>query len=203
MNWRWSMEKVIRTRNFATVVYPESAPENWIDLLKRQCVPAFISPLHNEDRNAAGSKKKEHFHILFCFDNVKTLAQAQEMVEIVNGVGVEVVKSLRGYARYLCHLDNPEKAQYSVNDVISCAGADYFSVINLASNKYEAIAEMIDYCIKEDISSYAKLLYFSKEERQDWFRVLCDNGSIPIIQFLKSKYWEVNHIDNDRKGENL
>ena len=46
------MEKVIRTRNFATVVYPESAPENWIDLLKRQCVPAFISPLHNEDRNA-------------------------------------------------------------------------------------------------------------------------------------------------------
>ena len=125
------------------------------------------------------------------------------MVELVNGVGVEVVKSLRGYARYLCHLDNPEKAQYSVNDVISCAGADYFSVINLASNKYEAIAEMIDYCIKEDISSYAKLLYFSKEERQDWFRVLCDNGSIPIIQFLKSKYWEVNHIDNDRKGENL
>ena len=35
-----------RTRNFATVIYPESAPENWQDILVEQFVPAFISPLH-------------------------------------------------------------------------------------------------------------------------------------------------------------
>lgn len=197
------MDKVMRTRNFATVVYPESAPDNWIEIIRTQCIPALISPLHSLDRNEDGSRKKEHYHLMLCFDNVKTSKQAEEVFALVNGVGVEVVKSIKGYARYLCHLDNPEKAQYSVNDVISCAGADYFSMINLASSKYEAISEMMDYCIKEDVSSYAKLLYFSKEERPDWFRVLCDNGSIPIIQFLKSRYWEVNHVHNDRKGEEL
>lgn len=35
-----------RTRNFATVVYPESAPDNWKGILEEQCIPAFISPLN-------------------------------------------------------------------------------------------------------------------------------------------------------------
>lgn len=198
------MEKTIkRTRNYASIIYPSSAPDNWIDIFKRTCVPAFISPLHNLDRNSDGSKKKEHFHLLMCFDNVKTIEQAKELVDVVNGVGIEYVRSLRGYARYLCHLDDPSKAQYSVNDVISCAGADYYAVINSSSSKYEAIAEMMEYCLQEDISSFASLLYYSKNQRPDWFRVLCDSGSIPIIQFLKSRYWEINHMVADKKGGNI
>lgn len=43
-----------RTRNFATVVYPESAPENWERILEEHCVPAFISPLHDKDIDAEG-----------------------------------------------------------------------------------------------------------------------------------------------------
>ena len=39
-----------RLRNFATVVYPESAPENWLDRLDGLHVPAFVSPLHNQPR---------------------------------------------------------------------------------------------------------------------------------------------------------
>ena len=30
------MDKVMRTRNFATVVYPESAPDNWIEIIRTQ-----------------------------------------------------------------------------------------------------------------------------------------------------------------------
>ena len=42
-----------RTRNFATVVYPESAPDDWQEILSQQFVPAFISPLHDkEDRKS-------------------------------------------------------------------------------------------------------------------------------------------------------
>lgn len=43
-----------RTRNFATVVYLESAPENWERILEEHCVPAFISPLHDKDIDAEG-----------------------------------------------------------------------------------------------------------------------------------------------------
>lgn len=56
------MEKK-RTRNWATVVYPESAPDDWIMKLQEQCVPALISLLHDKDINADGTRKKEHYHV--------------------------------------------------------------------------------------------------------------------------------------------
>ena len=99
-----------RTRNFATVVYPESAPDNWQEILSEQFVPAFISPLHDNDLNPTGEVKKPHYHVMIMFDSVKTREQAQDIFNLIGGVGCEIVQSLRGYARYLCHLDNPDKA---------------------------------------------------------------------------------------------
>ena len=52
-----------RTRNYATVVYPESAPENWQQILEEEFVPAFISPLHNQDINLR-EKQKNHITML-------------------------------------------------------------------------------------------------------------------------------------------
>lgn len=188
------MEKK-RTRNYATVVYPESAPVDWIYLLREQCVPALVSPLHDKDLNNDGTIKKEHYHVMLLFDGVKTQEQAKEVFDAIGGVGIEVVKSVRAYARYLCHLDNPEKAQYSINDVIECAGVDYQTIINLASDKYSAIGEMIEFTMKNGIDSYAELLLYAKQNREDWFRVLCDTGTVTIVQFLKSKYWEQHRYD--------
>ncbi len=178
-----------RTRNFATVVYPESAPEGWQDILVEQFVPSFISPLHNEDINPTGETKKEHYHVVIMFDSVKTCEQAKEIFERIGGVGCEVVQSLRGYARYLCHLDNPEKHQYKIEDVRCLCGADYTSTIGLATDKYKAVGEIIDFCIEEHIVSYAQLLIYARNERYDWFRVLCDNGTVVVKEFLKSLEW--------------
>lgn len=183
------MEK--RTRNWATVVYPESAPDNWKIFLEEQHVPALISPLHDRDINADGTLKKEHYHIMLLFDGVKTREQAAEVFHIIGGVGAEPVKSARAYARYLTHMDNPEKAQYDSNEVITYSGANYNILTSLAADKYSAIGEMIDYCMENSIVSYAELLLFAKNNRQDWFRVLCDNGTVTLVQFLKSRYWEI------------
>lgn len=187
---RIHMEKLIRTRNWTTIVYPESAPPNWISILKAHLVPAFISPLHNNDYTDDGEPKKPHHHVIILFDSVKTKEQAKEIFDSIGGVGVIAIKSIRTYTRYLCHLDNPEKAQYNSDDVISCSGADYNSIIGLASDRYTAIAEMIDYCVTNSIDSYAQLLMYAKANRTDWFRVLCDSGTVTIVQFLKSLSWE-------------
>lgn len=184
-----------RTRNWATVVYPESAPDEWIMKLQEQCVPALISPLHDKDINADGTRKKEHHHVIILFEGLKTCEQAKEVFSVISGVGIEPLKCTRAYARYLCHLDNPEKAQYDIEDVISCSGADYMAMISLATDKYSAIGEMIEFCIQNDIVSYARLLLFAKENRQDWFRVLCDNGTLTMVQFLKSHYWEITKYE--------
>lgn len=178
-----------RTRNFATVVYPESAPENWQAILSEQFVPAFISPLHDKDINPGGESKKPHHHVMIMFDSVKTREQAQDIFNLIGGVGCEVVQSFRGYARYLCHLDNPEKAQYDVETVRSMCGADYTGAIGLVTDKYKAIGEIIDFCIDQDVYSFSDLLEYARMERFDWFRVLCDNGTVVVKEYLKSRSW--------------
>lgn len=178
-----------RTRNFATVVYPESAPDYWYQILEQEFVPAFISPLHDKDVNPTGEVKKEHYHVIIMFDAVKEVAQAVEIFEKIGGVGCEKVNSIRGYARYLCHLDNPDKAQYNTDDVKCLCGADYINVIGLVTDKYKAIGEMIDFCEENDIYSYSQLLVYCRMNRFDWFRVLCDNGTVVIKEYLKSRSW--------------
>lgn len=184
-----------RTRNFATVVYPESAPDNWQDILSEQFVPAFISPLHEKDVNPTGEVKKPHYHVMIMFDSVKTREQAQDIFNLVGGVGCEIVQSLRGYARYLCHLDNPEKAQYQTENVRCLCGADYVGVIGLALDKYKAISEMTDWCEENGIVAFSDLFIYARTERYDWFRVLCDNGAVIMREYLKSKYWALTVLE--------
>lgn len=178
-----------RARNFATVVYPESAPENWQQILAEQFIPAFISPLHDKDVNPTGEPKKPHYHVIVMFDGKKSEDQVRGIFALIGGVGCEVVKSSRGYSRYLCHLDNPEKVQYSPDDVRQLCGADYSSTIGLAIDKYKAIDEIMDFIDLHNITSYRNLLQYCRKERRDWFRVLCDNGTYVVLEYLKSAQW--------------
>lgn len=182
--------KDTRARNFATIVYPESAPEDWLDILGSLHIPCFISPLHEDDILPDGSKKKPHYHVMLMFDGKKSVEQVQEIWDLIGGVGFQNVISMRAYARYLCHLDNPEKAQYSSDKVISIA-ADYDSVIGLVSDKYKAVMEMIEFCKDNEIYSYAELLEWCSVHKYDWFKSLCDNTSYVIREYLKSRTWDL------------
>lgn len=181
-----------RTRNYATVIYPDSenTPENWKSVLADQCIPAFISPLHDLDTNPTGEVKKAHWHVMIMFEGPKTMDQAKSVFDLIGGVGCEVVNSLRGYARYLCHLDNPEKYQYNTEDVIALAGADYAASIGLPTDKYNCIREMMQYCVDNQVTAYSDLLMYASLNRYDWFRVLCDSGTVVMKEFLKSESWK-------------
>lgn len=175
-----------RTRNFATVVYPESAPEGWLDILIAHKIPAFISPLHDKDENPTGEPKKPHYHVMIMFDGVKTVEQATEIFKSIGGVGCEIVKSLRGYARYLCHLDNPEKAQYLTDDVVALCGADYFGSINLVIDKYKGLQDMIVFIKEHKMYMFSDFYDYCSTEHFDWFRLLSDNCAYVIKEYQKS-----------------
>ena len=178
-----------RKRNFATVIYPESAPENWREILAGYFVPAFVSPLHDKDVNATGEPKKAHHHVMVMFEGKKSDEQVKTMFDSIGGVGLERVESLRGYARYLCHLDNPEKAQYNPSDVVSMNGSDYSYTIGIVADKYKAVREMIAFCKANQIVSYAELLEYASAEQDTWFRILCDSGTVVMKEYLKSVSW--------------
>lgn len=53
-----------RSRGWTTLVYPESAVDNWMDLLGSQCFPVMISPLHDLDVNVTGEPKNRIIMLL-------------------------------------------------------------------------------------------------------------------------------------------
>jgi hypothetical protein len=179
-----------RTRNYATVIYTESAPKNWQSILGKLCIPAFLSPCHDKDISPDGEEKKAHWHLLVMFDGVKSENQAKEIFDLLGGVGCEKVNSSRGYARYLCHLDNPEKHQYSTDEVRTFSGLDYRSVISLPSDKLTVIKDMIMFIEKNNIYSFRQFHIYVMHHNETWYRALSDNCSYNIKEHLQSKYWE-------------
>lgn len=184
-----------RKRTFATLVYTESAPSDWMQILADSHLPAFVSPLHDMDTNPDGELKKPHYHVMVFYDSVKTRKQvSDDIFDSIGGVGFENIITNRGYARYLCHLDNPEKYQYNTDDVKSFCGADYYGLISLPSDKYRIIDEMLDFCEKSGINQYCDLLNYARLNNFNWYRSLCDNSTLLIREYLRSKWWK------ERKG---
>ena len=103
-----------------------------------------------------------------------------------------VVGSLRGICRYLCHLDNPEKAPYNPEDVVCYNGADWQTAINLKSDRYKSIEEMMEFCNKYRIDSFVTLATYARAERKaDWFRTLCDGSAYIMREYCKSIKWQL------------
>lgn len=180
---------VSKTRNWAFVVYPESAPEGWQDLLADTHMPAFISPLHDRDTDSNGVHKKPHYHVVIMSDGPITQKRANEIIEPFCGTkSAEYIRSLRGYARYLAHLDDPQKVQYDPADIIALSGANIEDAlrINLSDNdKYRIIGEIIHHCEEAEICELSALTKYSMTEHEDWLPVIVEKSYF-ITQFLAS-----------------
>lgn len=182
-----------RKRNWTFIVYPDSAPKDWLKILHDEHVQGFVSPLHDKDCNPTGEVKKAHYHVMLIFSGNKSEKQVQEISDLISGVKVQSCKDIRGMARYLCHLDNPEKYQYSIGEVVCLAGADYFSHLESASDTDQALAEIEDFIDKEDIVSYKQLCQYARIHRKDWYRVITSRRTLHISQYLRSAVWEKEH----------
>lgn len=182
-----------RGRIYATVVYPESAPANWRELLEGTHIAAMVSPLHCDDVLPNGDAKKPHWHVLWRYEGVKTPAQAQEVVDLIGGAGaVEIVADYRGYARYLCHLDSPDKAQYSPDDVACYGGADWAAVALSDAERTDAtLDEIEDWIDDTGCYSYAALCRYCRRERPDWTRTVRTH-TVHLSALIRSAYWEVH-----------
>lgn len=186
------MAKENRKRNWTFVVYEDSAPVDWQSKLAEQCVPMFISPKHDKDADPNGEPKKPHWHVVVMFTSLHTEKQAQEISDICSKVKVQQVKDIVGMARYLCHLDNPEKAQYSAGDVVALGGADYLEKVSKAADTDFAVSEMMDWCIENRCYSFFKLSNYARQNRSDWFRVLSSARTVFLTAWLKSYKWELD-----------
>lgn len=200
--------KDARTRVFATVIYPESAPDDWEEKLVQAHVSALVSPLHDKDINPDGSQKKAHYHVMVMYENKKNFnTQVKPLFDSIGGVGREEVQSARGYARYLCHMDNPEKYQYDKEEVKCFGGADYTAVVHIATDDSQMLKEIFAYITANHIYSVKQLLDLCAVNNDEWFRLITTNKGYIVKEYIKSYMWELETgytyaVEDDNKDEN-
>jgi len=182
------MPKDERIRNWTFVLYPESAPTAWRDVLDAEHIPWIESPLHDMDTDPEGEIKKAHWHILLLYDGKKSYDQIKSMTDSLNAPAPQKAASAKGLVRYMLHLDNPEKFQYDRSLIIGHGGADVAEYLKPTSaSRYILISEMMDYVRENGVREMEDLLYYARENRfDDWFPLLCDNSAYIMIALLKS-----------------
>ena len=152
-------KKYVKSRIWACVGYPESLPNNWIDLLRETGLQVAISPLHDKDIDPTGENKKPHYHIIFNYDGPTTYEHVKKLCDSLNMTIPIKLESLRGMYRYHLHLDNPEKFQYDDRDRILLGGFDTNSVNALTKTEVDKYKnEILSFIEDNDIMEYCDLL---------------------------------------------
>lgn len=177
-----------RTRSWTFIVYPESVVSNWRDILDGLHIQWVESPLHDKDVNADGQPKKAHIHILVLFESVKTYEQVKEITDVLKCTIPQKCAGAKALVRYMAHLDNPDKAQYNISDIIGHGGVDIADFFRPSSSeRYQLLKDMIEYIRNNNIVEYQDLVdYAMCEHFDDWFPLLADNSTFFISNYIKS-----------------
>ena len=150
---------MIKKRNWGAVVYPESAPQDWIDILKLKGISFAVSPLHDKDLNADNTPKKPHYHIIMCFPGPTTDKTVNDIMKELNQPIAIPLESVKGYYRYFTHKDNPEKYQYDDKDIQLFNGFDVADLLN-NFEVFQALKEIQGFIIEYEILEYCDLIDF-------------------------------------------
>ncbi len=179
--------KTLKTRAWSFILYPESAPDNWLDILDSFHCAFCISPLHDKDIKKDGTPKKAHYHVIYISDGPCYFKSALTFMNLVKGVMLEPVHHLRGSVRYHIHIDNPEKAQYSQDDIKCLAGFDYEDFFEVSENQFEsACKSMLEYITSHGISEFADFAVVCDSYSPVWSNILRNRNTIYFDKVLRS-----------------
>ena len=177
-----------RYRHWTTVLYPESCAENWRSILDELHIQYAVSPLHDKDTNPDGELKKSHWHLAFVFDGVKSFDQIVEICDMIKAVCPQRCLSLRGLIRYFCHLDNPEKYQYNIDDIECHNGLDIDDCLKqTCTEKHAILLEILHFIQENNITEYWDLLMLCESSHPEWLDLLFEGYTLVLNSALTSR----------------
>lgn len=194
----------LKGRHFSFIVYPESAPSNWIEELKKRGLAFVVSPLHDKDVNPDGTPKKAHYHVIVSWGNTTTYRAAKGLCVLLNCPQPQMLKSCNGMYRYLTHKDNPEKYQYREQPI--CYNGwlrplDNADVANIKREIWQTV-------YVRDCQEYGELLmiceqlgpeYFEVASRNTlFFKAVCDGYRHNPIRTLQRRYETLTNEDDKK-----
>ena len=162
--------KNVKKRNWAFVAYPESLPEDWKEQLQRSGLQCAISPLHDKDVNPTGEPKKPHYHVIVCYAGPTSYNVVKALTDSLNCPIPQPLEQVRGYYRYFLHKDNPEKYQYSAEQIQTINGFSIADFVELTKSEVLTIKKKLQSMIRElnltEYSDFMDMLQDSNMEQE-------------------------------------
>lgn len=151
--------KNVKKRNWALILYPESAPSNWREILQETGLQCAISPLHDKDLDPTGEPKKAHYHVICCYSGPTSYNIVKGLTESLCSPIPQPLEQVRGYYRYLTHKDNPEKYQYNEADIQTVNGFSILDYNEMSRSEALRIRHEVQALIRDaNILEFADLL---------------------------------------------
>ena len=183
------MAKNTKKRNWAFVLYPESAPEDWREQLQQTGLQCAVSPLHDKDLNPDNDFKKEHFHIILCYSGPTSFNVVKKLTDQLNQPIPIPLEQIRGYYRYFTHMDNPEKYQYEEKDITTINGFNIADYVELSKSEIVEIKRKLQKIIREnEITEYSEFMDFLIDDKnlKNEYEV-ASNNTIFFDRYISSK----------------
>lgn len=178
-----------RSNKWAFLIYKESAPDNYLEILEEIHIPFVLSPWHDKDVNKeTGEFKKAHKHGAFYFDSLKSYSQVSELIkEKLNGPAhVEPVMSPRGMYDYFIHAENPDKTLYDIKDIESGRGFELGKFL-VQQNSDDFTTEVIDTIEQNDFTEFEELVWYAR-----------DNNTALLGLIIDRTYFFARYLDSRR-----
>lgn len=178
----------VKKRNWAFVLYPESAPDDWIEQLRQTGLQCAISPLHDKDIDPTGEPKKAHYHIILCYSGPTSFNVVRQLTERLNQPIPQALEQVRGYYRYLTHKDNPEKYQYSDDDIRTLNGFNISDFVELSKSEVLEIKRKLQNLIREiDILEYSDFMDFLMDNEMSLEYEVGSNNTYFFEKYISSR----------------
>lgn len=188
------MAKEKRSNKWAFLIYKESAPDNYFNVLEELHVPFVLSPWHDEDIDKkTGQVKKSHKHGAFYFDSLKSYTQVSELVadKLHGPAHVEIIMSPKGMYDYFIHAENSEKALYKIEDIESGCGFDLNKF--LTENNPDLLKQIYEIMRDSQLNEFSDFTDFVAEKHPDLLSFVFDKSYFFKV-YLDSKRYNIEKM---------
>lgn len=179
-----------KSKYFCAVLYPDSTTydvDKLIKALAEEHLTFAVSPVHDCDVDDNGNAKKSHYHLLIAYSSATTLNNIKGWFKACGMPESELhtvrfCSSAVGYYRYLTHKDNPEKAQYNVNDIRVFNDCEelFKKFSKTASEKIDDLARIFQIVDELKTISFHCLIQYLMLNERDLFKLVTSSSALAI-----------------------
>lgn len=149
----------MKAKYWTCIIYPDSLPENYLEIIEDSLLACALSPLHDKDLTKEGEEKKAHYHLVIAFNNTTTYNNVLSFTKLLNATIPKKVMNISAIFDYLTHENNANKYHYSKSDIKLLNGFDiskYASGEDVRNN----LLALLSYIKYNNITNFKSLVSY-------------------------------------------